>query len=65
MQYEISFRDIFYNLESPEEAYESLLQYLTECVRNQDVTAFAVEERVEREDPIKVLKRLQTLPKQP
>jgi hypothetical protein len=47
--YEISFRDLFYDCESEEHAYEALLQYLAECVRNGDVTAFSVEQQEWRE----------------
>jgi hypothetical protein len=49
MTYEISFRDLFYDCESEEQAYEALLQYLEECVRNGDVTAFSVEQQEWRE----------------
>ena len=37
--FEVTFRDEF-NVESEEQAYDELLDYLSECVRNQDVTAF-------------------------
>jgi len=48
MKFEISFRDIV-DGESEEEVYESLLQYLAECVRNGDVSAFSVEQQEWRE----------------
>ena len=40
MRFLVSFADVFDNVESEEEAYEALLNYLSEVVRNQDVTAF-------------------------
>ena len=44
MKYKITFEDIFDNLESEEQAYDVLLDYLNQCVKNEDVTAFEFEE---------------------
>jgi hypothetical protein len=44
MKIKITFEDIFDNLESEEQAYDVLLDYLNDCVRNEDVTAFKFEE---------------------
>lgn len=43
MKIKITFEDIFDNLESEEQAYDVLLDYLNDCVRNEDVTAFKFE----------------------
>ena len=40
MRFVVSFADVFDNVESEEDAYEALLNYLSEVVRNRDVTAF-------------------------
>ena len=39
-KYEITFRDEV-EAETDEQCYEQLLDYLRECVENEDVTAFA------------------------
>jgi hypothetical protein len=44
MKFEISFRDIVEG-NSEEEVYEDLLRYLAECVKNQDVSAFSIEQQ--------------------
>ncbi len=41
--FEVSFEDNF-KAENEEECYEELLQYLKDCVRNSDVTAFKFKE---------------------
>ncbi len=38
--YKITFSDIFDNLESEEQAYDVFLDYLNDCVKYEDVTAF-------------------------
>ncbi len=43
MKIKITFEDIFSGLESEEQAYEVLLEYLNDCVKNEDVTAFNFE----------------------
>ena len=40
MRFVVSFADVFDNVESEEDAYEALLNYLSEVVRNRDVSAF-------------------------
>lgn len=40
MRFSVSFIDVFENCESEEQAYDALLEYLAECVRYEDVTAF-------------------------
>jgi len=45
MKYKITFQDIFDNVETIEQAYDVLLDYLNECVKNEDVTAFEFEEQ--------------------
>lgn len=42
--FKITFEDIFENVESEEQAIDVLLDYLQECVRYEDVTAFKFEE---------------------
>lgn len=51
MKYKVTFEDLFYipdgfdpKEDSEEFVYEALLDYLNECVRNGDVTAFKFEE---------------------
>lgn len=44
MKYKITFEDIFEGVESEEQAYDVLLDYLKDCVKNEDVTAFNFEE---------------------
>lgn len=45
-KFEVSFKDIFIECDSEEDAYEQLLCYLHEVVRNEDVTAFNFKEVV-------------------
>ena len=40
MKYKIEFMDIFEDCESKEQAIDALLEYLNECVKYEDVTAF-------------------------
>jgi hypothetical protein len=47
MKFKITFEDFFEGVESEEQAYDVLLDYLNECVRNEDVTAFNFEEITE------------------
>lgn len=44
MKIKITFTDIFDNLESEEQAYDVLLEYLRDCVKHEDVSAFEFEE---------------------
>lgn len=44
MRFRVTFEDIFENCESEEQAYDALLEYLSECVRYEDVSAFAFEQ---------------------
>lgn len=53
MKFEISFRDIVCG-ESEEEVYKDLLEYLAECVKNGDVTAFSVEQQEWRENVLQL-----------
>jgi hypothetical protein len=43
MRFKVSFNDIFENCESEEQAYDALLEYLSDVVRFEDVTAFNFE----------------------
>jgi hypothetical protein len=40
MKFQVTFDDVFENCESEEQAYDALLDYLSEVVRFEDVTAF-------------------------
>lgn len=40
MRFSVSFIDVLENCESEEQAYDVLLDYLAECVKYKDVTAF-------------------------
>lgn len=44
MKIKITFEDIFNNIESEEQAYDILLEYLNDCVKHEDVSAFQFEE---------------------
>ena len=44
MKIKITFEDIFDNVESEEQAYDILLEYLNDCVKHEDVSAFQFEE---------------------
>lgn len=46
MKFKVTFEDIFdgVDVESEEQAYDILLEYLNECVKHEDVTAFNFEE---------------------
>ena len=44
MKIKITFTDIFNNLESEEQAYDVLLEYLRDCVKHEDVSAFQFEQ---------------------
>ena len=44
MKFKISFEDIFDNVENEEQVIDVLLDYLNDCVRHEDVTAFNIEE---------------------
>lgn len=44
MKFEITFKDVFENVESEEQAYDILLDYLNECVKYEDITAFNFKE---------------------
>ena len=46
MKFEITFKDIFDGVESEEQAYDVLLEYLNDCVRNEDVTGFEFKEMI-------------------
>ena len=43
MQFKVTFEDIFYNCENEIQAYDALLEYLTDCVRHEDIDAFNFE----------------------
>jgi len=43
MKFKITFEDIFDNVENEEQAIDVLLDYLNDCVRYEDVTAFKIE----------------------
>lgn len=43
MKFKITFEDIFDNVESEKQAYDVLLDYLNECVKYKDVSAFIFE----------------------
>jgi hypothetical protein len=43
MQFKVTFEDIFYNCENEIQAYDALLEYLNQCVRNEDVEGFNFE----------------------
>jgi hypothetical protein len=43
MKIKITFEDIFDNVESEEQAYDVLLEYLNDCVKHEDVTGFNFE----------------------
>jgi hypothetical protein len=47
MKYKITFEDIFEGVESEEQAYDVLLDYLNDCVKNENVTAFNFKEITE------------------
>lgn len=49
MKIKITFADIFDNLESEEQAYDVLLEYLRDCVKHEDVSAFEFEEVLDEE----------------
>lgn len=40
MKFQVTFNDVFENCESEEQAYDALLEYLSNVVRFEDVTAF-------------------------
>jgi hypothetical protein len=40
MRFKVTFEDIFDGVESEEQAYDVLLDYLNDCVKHEDVTAF-------------------------
>jgi hypothetical protein len=40
MRFKVTFEDIFDGVESEEQAYDILLDYLNDCVKDEDVTAF-------------------------
>ena len=40
MKFQVTFNDVFENCESEEQAYDALLEYLSNVVRFGDVTAF-------------------------
>ena len=44
MKFKISFEDIVDNVENEEQVIDVLLDYLNDCVRHEDVTAFNIEE---------------------
>ena len=43
MKIKITFQDVFDNIESEEQAYDILLEYLNDCVKHEDVTGFKFE----------------------
>jgi hypothetical protein len=43
-KFKVTFEDIFDGVESEEQAYDVLLDYLNDCVKHEDVTAFNFEE---------------------
>jgi hypothetical protein len=43
MKFKITFNDVFENVESEDQLYDALLEYLNQCVRNEDLTAFEIE----------------------
>ena len=47
MKFKITFKDIFDNVQSEKQAYDVLLDYLNDCVKHEDVTAFNFEEITE------------------
>jgi hypothetical protein len=46
MRFKVTFEDIFDGVESEEQAYDVLLDYLNDCVKHEDVTAFNFVEEV-------------------
>ena len=44
MKFRVTFTDIFENVESEEQVYDALIEYLHQCVKNEDVTAFEIEQ---------------------
>jgi len=40
MKFLVTFKDVFENCQSEEQAYDALLEYLADIVRHEDVTAF-------------------------
>jgi len=44
MKFEITFKDVFDGVDNEEQAYDILLDYLSNCVENGDVTAFYFKE---------------------
>ena len=44
MKIKITFQDVFDNIESEEQAYDILLEYLNDCVKHEDVSGFQFEE---------------------
>jgi hypothetical protein len=44
MKFRVTFTDIFENVESEEQVYDALIEYLYQCVKNEDVTAFEIEQ---------------------
>jgi hypothetical protein len=49
MKFNVTFTDIFENVESEEQAYDVLLDYLNNVVKNEDVTAFQFERIIDEE----------------
>lgn len=44
MKFKVTFTDVFENVESEEQVYDALIEYLHQCVKHEDVTAFEIEE---------------------
>lgn len=44
MKIKITFQSLFDNIESEEQAYDILLEYLNDCVKHEDVSGFQFEE---------------------
>lgn len=43
-KFKVTFEDVFGMYETEEQAYDALLEYLNDCVKFEDVTAFNFEE---------------------
>lgn len=44
MKFQVTYKDVFGNCETEEQAWDALLEYLRDVVRYEDVTGFSFEE---------------------
>ena len=44
MKYKVTLHEMILNVESEEQAYDILLDYLNDCVKHEDVTGFDFEQ---------------------